>query len=117
MSGPTTPGTPPPEVPEEFAAAYTAAYEQALAAQRDEVWHGVDPEPVDDGAPTVLEEIRRSGWFVPVLLVLLLLLLVFGAYAVGRHFTGQVDGGSSSHGQVIVNEVWLGQAFSARGSS
>ena len=44
MSGPTTPGSPPPEVPEEFAAAYRAAYEQALAAQTGGAQHRDLPE-------------------------------------------------------------------------
>ncbi|MET0998198.1 MAG: hypothetical protein ABWX73_05745 [Marmoricola sp.] len=48
MSRPTTPGAPPPEVPEEFAAAYRAAYEQALAAQTDWPQHREFPdEPVE----------------------------------------------------------------------
>lgn len=40
--------------------------------------------------PTAYERVRDSRWFVPVLLVLLAVLLVVGAYAVGRAFSGSV---------------------------
>ena len=120
VSDPNTPGSPPPEVPEEFAAAYRAAYEQALAAQtvgaqhRDESDDAAEADldeadlPVrrgpirvgthrteevyDDEAPTWFERIRDSQWFVPLLLALLALLLILGAYAVGRRFAGEVAG-------------------------
>jgi hypothetical protein len=124
-----TPGSPPPEVPEEFAAAYRAAYERALAAQTagqhrddlappgeraeesvDEVDEYEDAaeqplprrtgplrvgthrqmEEYDDDNPTWFENIRDSTWFVPLLLALLALLLILGAYAVGRGFADQV---------------------------
>ena len=44
-----------------------------------------------DDAPTWFERVRDSHWFVPLLLVLLALLLVFGAYAVGRRFAERVE--------------------------
>ncbi len=125
MSGPTEPGSPPPEVPEEFAAAYRRAYERALAAQTDWPQHREDPHPdpepdgdevgEDDGAaadlperrgpiivgthrteddeyaPTWFERIRDSSWFVPLLLALLAMLLILGAYALGRSFADQVQ--------------------------
>ena len=158
MSGnaPEDPSTPvPPEVPDEFADAYRAAYERALAAQSDVSPHrsaasydGSDdqepdrlprrvaplrvgthrtradtPQPrqaapeqepsrdlepprrrsgsvlppatpaqeLDDlDEPTAFERVRDSRWFVPVLLLLLAVLLVVGAYAVGRAFSGSV---------------------------
>ncbi len=136
MSGPTNPGSPPPEVPEEFAAAYRAAYERALAAQtvgqhRDDpeppdetlaeeyddtetveqplprrrgpmrVGTHREPEEYDDDNPTWFENIRDSTWFVPLLLALLALLLILGAYAVGRGFAGQVE--ESPNKDVVVD--------------
>ena len=151
----------PPEVPDEFAEAYRAAYERALAAQSDVAPHrsassydgrdeqkpdrlprrvaplrvgthrtravthrpqqpapepepSRDPEPprrrqgsvlpppaspreADDlDEPTAYERVRDSRWFVPVLLLLLAALLVIGAYAVGRAFSGSVGGTSGS---------------------
>jgi hypothetical protein len=114
-------------VPEEFAAAYRAAYERALAAQGSGPRHRSDDEPVagddtdapdetdesrlparrgrlrvgthrstedeDSGAdsPTRFERLSHSTWFVPLLLAVLALLLILGAYAVGRMFAGQVS--------------------------
>ena len=136
MSGPTNPGSPPPEVPEEFADAYRAAYERALAAQTvgqhredpappdesvDEVEEYDDPaerplprrggplrvgthrtpEEYDDDSPTWFEGIRDSTWFVPLLLALLALLLILGAYAVGRNIAGRVDQSPKTDGLVV----------------
>ncbi len=128
MSDSTPEGSLPPEVPEEFAAAYRAAYERALAEQSE----GIDaaaPEPAPapsrekgsedtdelparqgrlvvgthrteeyDEQPTVIQRITDSAWFVPLLLALLAALMILGAYAIGRAFSGQVDeeSGSSS---------------------
>jgi hypothetical protein len=133
VSGPTPPGSLPPEVPEEFAAAYRAAYERALAAQ-SEVPEGGDEteaEPPTPGTdtdelparrgrlvvgthrteaydeePTMFERASDSPWFVPVLLALLALLLVLGAYAVGRAFAGKVnsDAGPSSEPSVVMSQ-------------
>jgi hypothetical protein len=136
-------------VPEEFAAAYRAAYEQALAAQTDGPAHRDDPEPQseaqsevqseadpdgggdeddfeeelprrrgalrvgthrteedDDYAPTWFEQVRDSSLFVPLLLALLAMLLILGAYAVGRRFTGQVatESAPSSEPRVVIKE-------------
>ena len=44
MSGSTPPGSLPPEVPEEFAAAYRAAYERALAAQSEGLEDEEEPD-------------------------------------------------------------------------
>ena len=139
MSGPTNPGSPPPEVPEEFAAAYRAAYERALAAQTVGANHRDDPVPpdesvderdeyddaeqplprrrgpmrigthrnteeteeYDDDGPTWFEGIRDSTWFVPLLLALLALLLILGAYAVGRELAGRVDQSPGTDGLVV----------------
>ena len=175
MSGnaPENPSTPvPPEVPDEFADAYRAAYERALAAQSDVAQHrsatsydgsdAQDPErlprrvaplrvgthrtPAAEGPvsgapsgparaepverrhedrsererrsvlpqaappreddeveePTAYERVRDSRWFVPVLLLLLAVLLVLGAYAVGRAFSGSVgDAGGSPEARLV----------------
>lgn len=130
MSGSTPPGSLPPEVPEEFAAAYRAAYERALAAQSEGVADEEEPprggtdtdelpvrrgrlvvgthrtEAYDD-EPTTFEKVSDSPWFVPVLLALLALLLILGAYAVGRAFAGKVkdDGNNpSSEPSVVMSE-------------
>jgi hypothetical protein len=127
-------------VPEEFAAAYRAAYERALAAQSDEPDLGQhadagldegglprrrsplrvgthrnppDRDPgteravdrddrVEDPGSTRFERIVDSGWFVPILLVVLGLLLVLGAYTIGRAFSERVesDSGADSLPQV-----------------
>ena len=129
MSGPTPPGSLPPEVPEEFAAAYRAAYERALAAQSEGAPDEEEPEtgvtdtdelPVRrgrlvvgthrtetyDDEPTMFERVSNSPWFVPLLLALLALLLVLGAYAVGRTFAHKVndDSGPSSEPSVVMSE-------------
>lgn len=116
MSGQNPTDAPPPEVPEEFAAAYRAAYEQALAAQTAGPQHreerGEDDElprrrgplrvgthrtsEVYDDSPTWFERVRDSTWFVPILLALLAALLVLGAYAVGRRFADRVGSDAST---------------------
>ena len=138
---------PPPEVPEEFAAAYRAAYERALAAQSEEAdpgQHaeaGVDedglprrrspirvgthrqPEgspratsPVDPGLedddddPTWFQRLTDSAWFVPVLLLLLGLLLILGAYTIGRAFADRVDEDATADSEpsIIMSEGGTG---------
>ncbi len=135
----TPPGSLPPEVPEEFAAAYRAAYERALAAQSEGIAHRAEPEPrverdpddtdelpqrrgrlvvgthrteAYDDEPTVVEKVTESPWFVPLLLALLALLLVLGAYAVGRAFAGKVntEDGSSAEPEVVMSEGGAGKA-------
>jgi hypothetical protein len=121
-------------VPEEFAAAYWAAYEQALTVpaaepDADEGGDGSDVEdtdelPVrrgpirigthrsaeryarDDDSATWFERVRDSGWLVPFLLALLALLLVLGAYTVGRRFADQVAGdvAPGSEPTVVIGE-------------
>jgi hypothetical protein len=131
VSGPTPPGSLPPEVPEEFAAAYRAAYERALAAQSEGLPDEPEPEKRDpatdthelparrgrlvvgthrteayEDEPTMFEKASESPWFVPLLLALLALLLVLGAYAVGRAFAGKVnhDSGSNAEPKVVMSE-------------
>ncbi len=116
-------------MPEEFAAAYRAAYERALAAQSEGVPDEEEPATRDtdtdelpvrrgrlvvgthrteayDDEPTMFEKISDSPWFVPLLLALLALLLVLGAYAVGRTFADKVnnDSGPSSEPSVVMSE-------------
>ena len=138
MSDPTPPGSLPPEVPEEFAAAYRAAYERALAAQtegaqpveeppapakasddtdelparRGRLVVGTHRTEAYDEEPTLVERLSDSPWFVPLLLALLALLLILGAYAVGRAFAGQVsdEGDPSSEPTVVMQEGGDGQA-------
>ena len=59
-----------------------------------------------DEQPTAFERVTDSPWFVPLLLTLLALLLILGAYAVGRAFAGKVndDAGGSSEPTVVMNE-------------
>jgi hypothetical protein len=126
-------------VPEEFAAAYRAAYERALAAQSEGAEHRADPEQDDprdpsdthelparrgrlvvgthrtetyDDEPTMFERVSESSWFVPLLLALLALLLILGAYAVGRAFSHQVKdgGGTASEPRVVMSEKGAGKA-------
>ena len=137
MSGTTNPGSPPPEVPEEFAAAYRDAYERALAAQTTGAQHRDDPVPPDevvdeadehdvpaerplprrrgpmrvgthrtadqeyDDRPTWFEGVSHSKWFVPLLLALLALMLILGAYALGRELAGRVDQSPRANGLVV----------------
>lgn len=69
-------------------------------------------EPVHDDeedGPTWFERIRDSTWFVPLLLALLAILLVLGAYAVGRRFADGVADRASS-GSEPRSAVVLGRA-------
>ena len=132
MSDPTPPGSLPPEVPVEFAAAYRAAYERALSAQTEGAPPASEPAPAAgvgddtdelparrgrlvvgthrtesyDEEPTFFERVSDSAWFVPLLLAMLALLLILGAYAVGRAFAGKVtdDGEPSSEPSVVMSE-------------
>ena len=55
-----------------------------------------------DDTPTWFERVRDSHWFVPLLLVLLALLLVFSAYAVGRRFAERVEVEAPQVSRIIV---------------
>lgn len=128
MSDQTPPGSLPPEVPEEFAAAYRAAYERALAAQTEGALTPAGPE-IDEESPTettdtaelparsgrlvvgthrteaydeepsVVERITESPWFVPLLLAILAALLILGAYAVGRSIADKVDDDAAANSE------------------
>ena len=89
--------TPPDEVEEE-ADDYDDAAERALPRRRGPLRVGTHrTAQKDDGnGPSWFEDLRDSTWFVPLLLALLALLLILGAYAVGRSFSAQVDGDRSS---------------------
>lgn len=150
MTDPAASGTP-PEVPDEFAAAYWAAYEAALEAQSVPVTGGGHAErvvsnsldhqvelprrtrairigthrstrksrpfetvagatssgtgdtgsstssgahllfsPAEEASVSSGSRMTESAWFVPVLLVGLALLLVLGAYVLGREFAQSV---------------------------
>ncbi len=134
----------PPEVPEEFAAAYRAAYERALAAQTGGAQHRAQPETpaphiTDSGKefgdtdelplrrgplvvgthrteeyddrPTVIERVTRAPWFVPLLLTVLALLLIFGAYAIGRSFADKISQGNGAEPRtgVVTSEGGAGK--------
>ena len=71
----------------------------------------MDPELADaDDDPTWFERLTDSPWFVPVLLLLLGLLLILGAYAIGRAFADRVgeDAGADSEPSVVMSEGGTG---------
>jgi hypothetical protein len=104
MSGPVYPAdAPPPEVPEEFAAAYREAYQRALESGPG------DPDPFADLPDLPPQEVvlvgthrsehelhptgssetwQASRWFVPAALAVGALLLVGSAYGVGKALSG-----------------------------
>lgn len=106
------PVTPPPEVPEEFADAYRAAYERALAEQTGGPYHVAEPAEVPEEDETWRDRLpvrqgrllvgthreerdavylRDRRWFVPLVLVVLVVVLVVGAYLLGRTFAAQLS--------------------------
>ena len=72
---------------------------------------GTHRQPDEEREPTAYERLRDSGWLVPVLLVVLGLLLVVGAYVLGRAFSTHVATKSSGSAHPQVVEV---QAVSSR---
>ena len=71
-----------------------------IGAHRAPIARGDDQEVdgISDAALTLFERISRSAWFVPLLLVILALVLVLVAYAMGKAFAGHVaPGGSNVH--------------------
>lgn len=83
MPGPDSPDAPPPEVPEEFADAYRAAYREALDARGT-------PEPTGHrGEPAV-------RWRMPVLVAAGALALILAAYLLGRLLSGDSDDASGT---------------------
>jgi hypothetical protein len=104
-------------VPEEFAAAYRAAYARALAAQSphphrrlrrdlDDIFDDPEALPEREEYPlsgthrdddlTTWQRIRSEPWFVPALLLVIALLLVLAAYLLGLAFAAHLN--SSANG-------------------
>lgn len=101
MSGPEAPGSPPPEVPEDYLAAYNEAYQRALG-------EASAPEPASVPAAPIAPPQRpasrsvgqtrpRPGWLPVALLAGLALVLVLGAYGVGRLFSGGTEASPQDH--------------------
>jgi hypothetical protein len=109
MPGPEYPDAPPPEVPEEFAAAYREAYQRALesgldgSAAHPHAEPVIAHEPVPEHAQVVeggslarpLERWRASRWFLVSVVTATAAVLVAAAYAVGTTVSGGDDGGST----------------------
>ena len=76
----------------------------ALPARRGRLVVGTHRTEQYDDEPTLIEKVTDSPWFVPLLLTLLALLLILGAYAVGRTFADKVndDAGASADREGIV---------------
>jgi hypothetical protein len=110
MSGTEYPDAPPPEVPEEFAAAYRDAYRRALEADASPAeglsvdLPEVPPQEVvlvgthrsgHEPAPTPLvSRWRATRWFLPAVIAASALVLVVAAYAVGMAFSGDDEPGA-----------------------
>jgi hypothetical protein len=102
MTGPDYSDVPPPEVPEEFAAAYREAYRRALEAGQagpdipdTTLIAGPAPEPRQSTRPSAVDLVagwRASRWFVPAAVAVGAALLVGAAYAIGTTFS---DGGGA----------------------
>lgn len=117
MPGPPNPegapDTPPPEVPEEFAAAYSEAYRRALeSSPYDVAADDLTPqEVVTVGTHSIRGEhpadfadrLRADRWGLPALLSGLALLLVIGAYGVGKLVSD--DGSPDSTGTPATSET------------
>jgi hypothetical protein len=84
-----------------------------LPARRGRLVVGTHRTEAYDDEPTLFERVSDSPWFVPLLLALLALLLVLGAYAVGRAFSGKVnsDSGPSSAPRVVLSESAKDMAY------
>lgn len=82
MAGDETPDAPPPEVPEEFAAAYQEAYRRALGEPESgrspaaEAGFAGDEQVTEYRTATVLDWVRERRWAAPLLAALGMLLLV-----------------------------------------
>lgn len=114
MPGSEFPDAPPPEVPEEFAAAYREAYQRALATGFDagladevvgpggpaaplvehtQVVARLPGEVVPEGSP--LARWRASRWFLVSVVTAAAAVLVAAAYAVGTTVSSSDDNGST----------------------
>ncbi|MGH8967636.1 MAG: hypothetical protein ACRDXB_20235, partial [Actinomycetes bacterium] len=84
MSGPNRPGDIPPDLPPEYVEAYRRGFETAF--QRGEQTLDADmPYPYED-----LDDERRR-WVVPGILAGLALLLILGAYGLGKLVSSSVS--------------------------
>jgi hypothetical protein len=87
----------PPEVPDEFAAAYWAAYQEAMKASAATGSHRAGagtPEPSHPARPAARAELRRTladwrrrRWFLPVVAGAGALVLITGSYLLGTAFS------------------------------
>jgi hypothetical protein len=105
MAAPEIPDAPPPEVPEEFADAYREAYRRAL--QSGDGFREAPPHEVvrvgthrsDAAAAIAGTGVRSSRWFLPAVIGASGLVLVLGAYAVGKAVShGDGPGAGSTAG-------------------
>lgn len=87
MPGPDSPDAPPPEVPEEFADAYRAAYREALDDQTPL------PSPASVAGHRGEPAVR---WRMPVLVAAGALALILAAYLLGRLLSGDSDDASGT---------------------
>ncbi len=91
---------PPPVEPEAEVAEAADAWDD-LPERTRPIRLGTHRQPDEERDPTAYERLRDSGWLVPVLLLLLGLLLVLGAYVLGRAFATHVatkgSGSAQSH--------------------
>ena len=84
------------------------------AEQHEPIWSGgLADDLVGEPDRHDVEDRRRPGWFVPAILAALVLLLVVGAYGIGRIFSSSVDDAEVSSGEP--DEVVLGDG-AAEGS-
>jgi hypothetical protein len=100
MPAPETPDTPPPEVPEEFAAAYREAYRRALESgsgqpdedlvaalpdvSREALLHAGSHRSADEHVANGTSGWRSTRWFLPVVVAGAGVALVLAAYALGK---------------------------------
>lgn len=115
----------PPEVPDEFAEAYRAAYEEAMRASADVGSHKDLPTQAPTKTPTqapkrepkpgperpartwsasdALAQWRGEAWFLPAVAAAVVVVLVLGAYLVGRAFGdgSESPGASTANGKVV----------------
>jgi len=135
MTSPEHPGAPPPEVPEEFAAAYRAAYQRALEAGLRPDGPGITLATVEAGDTTaqgeqapgperratpfaalrpLLERWRSSRWFALSAGVAASAVLVAAAYSVGTTFSG--DGSPGADATAVPQSSRTGSARSGEPS-
>ena len=110
MSDPNRPGDLPPDLPPEYAEAYRRGYERALNGGHPEAEppapEGPEPTQVFDSFETVMAAgtvetdepgddrfaAERPTWFVPALFAGLVVLLLAGAFGIGKLVAGGMSG-------------------------